>query len=125
MQGVRYSDMVPDHPSYEQMRLAIETLCASPEPIRVRLLATRKHINAVNPSDLRDKAEWAFYHRIVAGLVEGGEESDEEADESAIAESLTDLGDARVIEIATDILHLFELVADINPIDAPLRWLAS
>jgi hypothetical protein len=115
--------MVPNHPSYEQMRLAIETLCTSPGPIRVRLLAADKHISAVNPNDLRDKAEWAFYHRIVAGLVEGGEESDEEADESAIAESLADLDDARVIEIATDVLHLFELVAAINPIDAPLRWL--
>jgi hypothetical protein len=107
------------------MRLAIETLCTSPGPIRVRLLAARKHINAVNPSDLRGKAEWAFYHRIVAGLVEGAEESDEEADEDVIAESLAELDDARVNKIATDRLHLFELVAAVNPIEAPLRWLVS
>ncbi len=105
------------------MRRVVEALCAGPEPIRERLLAADRHLSDVNLSDLRDQIQWAFYHRIVAGLVEGGEESDEEADEEAIAESLAELSDARVIAIAADMLHLYELVAGINPTDAPSQWL--
>ena len=105
------------------MRRVVEALCTNPEPIRARLLAADKHFSDVNPSDLRGKMQWIFYHRIVAGLVEGGEESDAEADEKAIAESLAELDDARVIAIASDMLHLYELVSGINPPDAPCRWL--
>lgn len=107
------------------MRRAVEALCTGAGPIRARLLAADRHLSDVSQSDLRDKMQWIFYHRIAAGLVEGGEESDEEADEEAIAESLAELDDARVIAIATDILHLYELVADIHPTGGPCQWLLS
>jgi hypothetical protein len=110
--------MEPDHPAYEQMRLAIEALCTKPEPIRARLVAAAHHFAPIRPSDLRNDAEWNLYHRIGSGLVEGGKESDDDA----ITESLAALDDGRVAEIVTDIWHFFELVAAIDRVDAPWRW---
>jgi hypothetical protein len=117
--------MEPDHPSYINMRLAMEALCTGSEPIRPRLLAADRHLSKVNPADLRSKAEWVFYHRIVSGLVEGGDEADEDADEDVIAQSLAELDDIRVVAIACDILHLYELVADVSPTDALSLWLGG
>lgn len=114
--------MKPDHPAYEQLRLAVEALCTRPEPIRLRLQAAEQLLGRIPASALSSTTEWNLYHRIVAGLVEGGEESDEEADENAIAESLAVLDDKRVIEIALDIFHLFELLAGVAEEGAPWRW---
>jgi hypothetical protein len=106
--------MTPDHPAYEKMRLAVTELCTGLGPIRERLLAAEKYID-LKPSDLRSDTEWSLYHRICAGYVAGGDEQDEEADRAAIEESLNDLSDDSVREIAFLILQLFEAAATIRP----------
>jgi hypothetical protein len=113
--------MTPDHPAYEKMHLAVTALCTRPEHIRGRLLAAAGYID-LKPSDLRSDAEWNLYHRICSSFVAGGEEQDEEADGKAVEESLNALNDDSVREIACDILHMFELVAAIDPADATWRW---
>jgi hypothetical protein len=110
--------MTPDHPAYEQIRLAVEALCTMPEPIRERLVAADQHLGHIDNDDLRSEAEWNLYHRIGSSLVQGGGEDDAET----VADSLAALDDSRVIAIAQDMFHFFELVAEIDPADAPWRW---
>ncbi len=49
--------------------------------------------------------------RIGAGLVEGGD------DDSDVAESIASLAEARAVEIASDMLRLYELIAGLRTDD--------
>jgi len=112
----------PDHPAFEHMRLAVEALATGPGPVRVRLQAAAPHFGAAFDSKMRTPAEERLRLRIGAGLVEGGEEDDEadveaDASDAEIAESIALLDEARAVEIARDMLHLYELVAGLRPDD--------
>ncbi len=52
--------------------------------------------------------------RIGAGLVEGGDEDDD----SDVAESIALLDEARAVEIAGDMLRLYELIAGLRTDDS-------
>lgn len=108
--------MVTDHPSYEQMKLAIETLCTSPEPIRARLQLADRHFGQLRNTAPPGSAEWNLFHRIASSLVEAGDE------EGTLAESIEALDETRAADIARDMLHLFELIAGIADEDAPWLW---
>jgi hypothetical protein len=109
--------MEPDHPSYQQMRLAIESLCISAEAIRARLQAAEQYFSQVRNTALPGSAEWNLYHRIASSLVEGGDNED-----GTIEESIAALDETRATDIARDMLHLFELMAEIADDDAPWLW---
>lgn len=71
---------------------------------------------------MRTAAEQHLRLRIGAGLVEGGHEdnpSDVEADASdaEVAESIAELNEARAVEIAGDMLRLYELLAGLRTDD--------
>jgi hypothetical protein len=71
---------------------------------------------------MRTSAEKHLKLRIGAGLVEGGDEddgSDVEADASdtEVAESIALLDEARAVEIAGDMLRLYELLAGLRSDD--------
>lgn len=93
-----------------------------PGPARVRLQAAA-HFGAAFESKMRTSAEEHLRLRIGAGLVEGGEEGGDEADVEAdasdaeIAESIALLDEARAVEIARDMLRLYELVAGLRTDD--------
>lgn len=82
------------------------------------MLAAQQYLGQVDTNDLRSRAEWNLYHRIGSSLVQGAGDHDAET----VADSLAALEDSRVIAIAQDVLHLFELVAAIDPPDASWRW---
>jgi hypothetical protein len=111
--------MKPDHPAFEHMRLAVEVLVTGPGPVRVRLQAVVPHFGAAFDSEMRTPAEEHLRLRIGAGLVEGGDEDDEDdveadASDAEIAESIALLDEARAVEIAGDMLRLYELVAGLR-----------
>ncbi len=91
----------------------------------MRLTAAAPHYGVVHRTKMRTLAEEHLRMRIGAGLVEGGEEDEEEgeadieADASAaeVAESIALLDETRAVEIAGDMLHLYELLAGIRTDD--------
>jgi hypothetical protein len=109
--------MKPDHPAFEHMRRAIEALTSGLGPIRARLQAAEPHFGAALENKMRTPAEQHLSLRIGAGLVEGGDEGDE----TNVAESIALLDDARAVEIAGDMLRLYELVAGLRTDDGGLR----
>jgi hypothetical protein len=68
---------------------------------------------------MRTPPEQHLRLRIGAGLVEGGDEAPDDAEASVaeVAESIDLLEDARAVEIAGDMLRLFELVAGLRSDD--------
>lgn len=103
--------MKPDHPAFEHMRLAIEALATSPGPVHARLQAAEPHFGVAHESKTRTPAEERLRMRIGAGLVEGGD------DDSDVAESIASLAEARAVEIASDMLRLYELIAGLRTDD--------
>jgi hypothetical protein len=111
-----------DHRAVEHMRLAVEALATGPGPVRARLQAAESHFGVVFQSEMRTRAQEHLRLRIGAGLVEGGGEndaSDLEADTSdaEVAESIALLDEARAVEIAGDMLRLYELLAGLRSDD--------
>jgi hypothetical protein len=68
---------------------------------------------------MRTPAERHLRLGIGAGLVEGGDEAPDDAEPSdaEIAESIALLDESRAVEIAGDMLHLYELVAGLRSDD--------
>jgi hypothetical protein len=110
------------HRVVEHMRLAVEVLTTGPGPVRTRLQAAEPHFGIVFQSEMRTRAQEHLRLRIGAGLVEGGNEdsvSDLEADASdvEVAESIALLDEERAVEIAGDMLRLYELLAGVRTDD--------
>lgn len=105
--------MKPSHPAFEQMHLAIEALVTSPGSIHARLQAAEPHYGVVHESKMPTPAEEHLRMRIGAGLVEGGDEDDE----TDVAESIALLDEVRAVEIAGDMLCLYEIMAGLRADD--------
>ncbi|HXB66432.1 MAG TPA: hypothetical protein VNV42_16325 [Solirubrobacteraceae bacterium] len=103
-------DAKPDHPAFEHMRLAVEALATGSGPVRARLQAAEPHFGVVHESQMRTPAEERLRMRIGAGLVEGGDENGN----SDVAESIALLDETRAVEIAGDMLRLYELIAGLR-----------
>lgn len=114
--------MKPDHPAFEHMRLAVEALATGPGPIRARLQAAEPHFGVAFQSEMRTPAEKHLRLRIGAALVEGGDEDDEADDEdnasdAEVAKSIALLDESRAVEIAGDMLRMYELLAGLRTDD--------
>jgi hypothetical protein len=101
------------------MRLAVKALATGPGPVRARLQAAESHFGIVFQSEMQTRAQEHLRLRIGAGLVEGGSEDDvpdREADTSdaEVAESIGLLDEERAVEIAGDMLLLYELLAGLR-----------
>jgi hypothetical protein len=110
--------MKPTDPSYAHIRLAIEALCTRPEPIHARLQAAEQHFRHVEIGVHGGSAEWNLYHRIGSSLVSAGPDDGS----GTVADSIAALDEGRAIDIAADMLHLFELLAKIAESDALRIW---
>jgi hypothetical protein len=104
------------------MPLAIEALATGPGQVRTRLQAAEPHFGVVFESEIRTPAEKHLRLRIGAGLVEGrdgDDTSDVEADASdaEVAASIALLDEARAVEIAGDMLRLYELLAPFSAVE--------
>jgi hypothetical protein len=99
-----------DHPALEQMRLAVEALATGRGPIHSRLRAAEPHFGRAFERDMRTPAEKHLRLRIGAGLVEAG-------DEGGMEDSIALLDETRAVEIAGDMLRLYELVAGLRTDD--------
>lgn len=90
------------------MRLAIEALAIGAGPIQDRLLVAEPHFGAAFDCEMSTRAAEHLRLRIGAALVEGGD------GDGSVAESIALLDEARAIEIAGDMMRLYELVAGIR-----------
>ncbi len=104
---------MPNHPAFQQMRLAVEVLATHAGPIRTRLQAAEPHFSVVHESMMPTPAEERLRMRIGAGLVEGGDEGDD----TDVAESIARLEDTRAVEIAADMFCLYEILAGLRADD--------
>jgi hypothetical protein len=95
------------------MRCAVEELTTGSGSIRARLQAAEPHFGEVHESKMTTAAQERLRMRIGAGLVEGGDEGDE----TSVAESIDLLEESRAVEIAGDMLLLYELLAGIRTDD--------
>jgi len=112
--------MSETRPAYPKMRLVVEALAAGPESIRARVRAASRVFPAED--EMSTRAEKILHLRIGAALVEGGPEGfegEEEDDERSVAESVADLDEHRLAEIAGDMLLLYEHTAGVRPDE---RW---
>lgn len=119
--------MMPKHPAFEHMRLAVEALVTGPGPIHTRLQAAAPHFGVAFESEMRTPTAAYLRLSIGAGLVEGGEEDessdvDTEATDAEIAESIALLDETRAVKIAGDMLRLYELVAGLRADDDGVQW---
>ncbi len=101
--------MTPHTPDIEHMRLAVAVLVSAPDRIGARLQAAETHFGRVTRSELPSRTAEELYMSIVAGLVEGGDEDDG----GTVADSIAALSQLRASEIASDMLRLYEIMADI------------
>ena len=113
---------MPDHPAFEHMRLAVEALATGPGSIRDRLVAAEPHFGVAFQTEMGTPAEKHLRLRIGAGLVEGGDDDDEADDEddasdAEVAESIALLDESRAVEIAADMLRLYEILAGLRTDD--------
>ena len=101
------------------MRLAVEALATGAGPIRARLQSAAPHFGRAFDCEAQTPAESHLRLRIGAGLVEGGGERTDDADASdaEIAESIALLEEERAIELAGDMLRLYEVVAGLRSDD--------
>jgi hypothetical protein len=114
--------MSPDRPAVNEMHLAVEVLATHPGPIHDRLQAACTYFGAVQERKMLTASEELLSLRIGAGFVEGGDEDDAsdletEASDAEVAESIALLSEERVVEIARDMLLLYELMAGIRSAD--------
>jgi hypothetical protein len=111
---------MPDHPAFEQMRLAVEALVTGSGPVRARLQAAVPHYGVVHQSEMRTPAEIRLNLRIGSSLVEGGEE--DEASDAEVAESIALLDESRAVEIVGYMLRMYELLAGLRTDDGYGQW---
>lgn len=114
--------MKPDHPAFEHMRLVVEALAIGPGSIHARLQAAAPLFGVVQRTEMRTRLEMRLNLGIGAGLVEGGEEDESadvetEATPAEVAESIALLDESRAVEIAGDMLRLYELLAGLRTDD--------
>jgi hypothetical protein len=102
-----------DHPALEQMRLAVEVLATGRGPIHSRLQAAEPHFGRAFEREMRTPAEKHLRLRIGAGLVKAGDEGGE----GGVEDSIALLDETRAVEIAGDMLRLYELVAGLRTDD--------
>jgi hypothetical protein len=96
------------------MRRAIEALATGTGSIQERLQAAEPHFGPVFDDDRqRTRAERHLEVRIGSGLVEGGEDDDDRD----VAEAIVLLDDRRAVEIASDVVRLYELIAGLRDDD--------
>jgi hypothetical protein len=98
------------------MHLAVEALATGAGTIRARLQAAAPHFGRAFDCEMQTRAEQHLRLRIGAGLVEGGDEATDDADatDAEIVESIALLDEERAIELAGDMLRLYELVAGLR-----------
>ena len=109
-------------PGFDEMRLVVEALVIGSGPVRVRLQATLPHFRRVFRCEARTPLEERLIMRIGAGLVEGGDEDDsadddDDASDAEVAEAIALLDEVRAVEIAGDMLCLFEIMAGLRTDD--------
>jgi hypothetical protein len=104
---------MPNHPAFQQMRLAVEALATNAGPIRTRLQAAEPHFGVVHQSTMHTPAEERLRMRIGAGLVEAGDEGDD----TDVAECIALLDETRAIELAADMFCLYEILAGLRDDD--------
>jgi hypothetical protein len=97
------------------MRSVVEALVVGPEPIRVRLRVAETFFGGLREDELESAAERALVLRIGSQLVEGGDE------DCTVAESIACLAEEQAVEIAGELLCLYELVAGIADSEST-RW---
>lgn len=102
--------MKSDHLAVNEMRLAVEALVTGTGLIRARLQMAEPHFGVVHENKMRTRAEEHLRLRIGSGLVEGGGEDDD----TDVAESIALLDETRAVEIAGDMLRLYELLAGLR-----------
>jgi hypothetical protein len=102
------------HPAYNDMRLVVEALATGPGSIHERLRAAEPHFGRVHASgNLGSEAEDHLRMRIGAGLVEAAADDDSD-DERLIGKWIGELDEPRAVEIAEDMVRLYELVAGLR-----------
>jgi hypothetical protein len=101
------------------MRRAVEALATGPGPIRTRLQAAEPHFGQAFECEMRTPAERHLKLRIGARLVEGGDEAPDngETSNAGVAESIALLDEGQAVEIASDMVRLYELVAGLRSDD--------
>jgi hypothetical protein len=107
------SDATLDSPAFKSLRLVVEALVVGPGSILSRLKAAEPHFGVVFDCKMRTRAEEHLRLRIGASLVEGGEEGND----LNVADSIELLDESRAVEIAGDMLRLYELVAGLRTED--------
>jgi hypothetical protein len=61
--------MKPDHPAFEDMRLAVEALATGSGPVRFRPQAAEPHFGVVHESKMRNEVEERLRMRIGSGPI--------------------------------------------------------
>ncbi len=113
------------HPALDEMRKAIDALVSGTGSIRSRMIAAEPHFGAVFVVKMHTRAEEHMRLRIGAALVEGGDEDssdvddahDEAEEKQAVVESIEALDEARLVEIAKDMVVMYELLAGVRTDD--------
>ena len=93
------------------MRLAVEALVTGPGDIRTRLATAEPHFGRAFDQPMHGPAAEHLRLRIGAGLVEGGDE------DCSVAESIAALREQRAMEIAGDMLRLYEVLTHVRTDD--------
>jgi hypothetical protein len=111
--------MKPDQSVVNEIRLAVEVLATHAGSIHVRLQEALPHVAIAQECNAETSSEELLRLRIGAGLVEGGDKDDEsdldaEASDAEIAKSIALLSEERAIEIARDILYLYEIMTGVR-----------
>jgi hypothetical protein len=114
--------MKPDQQVLKEMRLAVEVLVTHAGSIHARLQEALPHIGIVQESGMPTPSEEVLSLRIGSGLVGGGGDDgasgpEAEASDAEIAESIASLSEARAVELARDILYLYELMTGVRRAD--------
>jgi hypothetical protein len=106
-------------PALEHMGLAVEALATGAGAIHARLQAAEPHFGRAFQCEMSTDAQEHLRLRIGAGLVEGGDDAPDDADasEAEVAESISLLSEQRAVELAGDMVHLYELLVGLRTDD--------